>query len=129
MKKVINLKEMLIIFMVVAIVAISTNVFATSSDLVLGDTNTTVIPGNEYENALTIPDDENQIGNNTTNNTTTNNIVNNKVTNNTVKKYNTSNTTDLPQTGIEDYNVGILLIICVISAMYAYKKVNDYKNV
>ena len=39
------------------------------------------------------------------------------------------NETEIPQTGIEDYNVGILLIICVASAIFAYKKINDYKNV
>ena len=41
----------------------------------------------------------------------------------------TNNSSELPQTGIEDYNIGILLIICTISAIYAYNKVKQYKNI
>ena len=52
---------------------------------------------------------------------------------NNAKTYNTNSNTNnksgLPQTGIEDYNIGILLIIGVGSAIFAYKKIQDYKNV
>ena len=114
MKKLINLKEIMIILISVMLIAFATNVFAVDPNLVLGD-NTTIITGNEYGNAQQ-PDVDNT-------NTNSN-------TNNTVKKYNTNNSKeDLPQTGIEDYNIGILLIICVASAIFAYKKVNDYKNI
>ena len=131
MKKVINLKEIMIILIsVTVIMMLATNVFATG---LIIDSNTTTIDNKEYENAQIV-----QTDNNTANNTT-NNIVNNSVnnnvnksnnsTNNTVKKYNTNNTSDLPQTGIEDYNIGILLIICVASTIFAYKKVSDYRNI
>ena len=123
MKKIINLKEIMIILLSVILVAFTTNVFAVD---VLGENNTSPINPGEYKNAQTVPTDNNAVNNsnNTANiNTSTNNSTNN------VKTYNTNNKTDLPQTGIEDYNIGILLIICVASAIFAYKKVNDYKNI
>lgn len=131
MKKVINLREIMIILIsVILITFLATTVNATG--LVLGDGDTTTITGNEYDNAQTVPEDNttNNVTNNTTNNTS-NNTTNNKVNNSTnnTKVYNTNNKTDLPQTGIEDYNIGILLIICVASAIYAYKKVGDYRNI
>lgn len=126
MKKLINLKEIMIILLSVTLIAISTTVFAVDPNIVLGD-NTSTITGNEYDKAQTVPTDNNTT--NTTNNTTNNiNTSTNNSTNN-VKTYNTNNTSDLPQTGIEDYNIGILLIICVASAIFAYRKINDYKNI
>lgn len=119
MKSLINVKSLLIILISLTLIVVSTSVFA--SDLVLGN-GTTTLTGNEYENAQT-PD----VDNNTKGNISTNNKVNNTVNN--ARTYNTNNKTDLPQTGIEDYNVGILLIICVVSAIFAYKKINDYKNI
>jgi len=35
----------------------------------------------------------------------------------------------LPQTGIEDSGTGILLIVCAASAIFAYRKVKEYKNI
>lgn len=136
MKKVINVKEIMVIIISLILIAVSTEAFALSSVLDDDTNNATVVPKNEYDNANIIP--ENNIENNTTNNTvnnttdnvvnnTTNNTVNNKVNN--TKVYNTNNTTDLPQTGIEDYNIGILLIICVASAIFAYRKITDYRSI
>lgn len=122
MKKIINLKEIMIILISVVLITLSTTVLAT--DLVLGN-NTSTITGNEYDNAQTPTVDNNA----TTNNAVTNNTVGNNTTNNTTRTYNTNNSSDLPQTGIEDYNIGILLVICVASAIFAYKKVSDYKNI
>ena len=118
MKSLINVKELLIILISLTLIVVSTSVFA--SDLVLGN-GTTTLTGNEYENAQT-PDVDNNTKGNISSNNTTNNV-------NNARTYNTNNKTDLPQTGIEDYNIGILLIIYVISAIFAYKKINDYKNV
>lgn len=75
------------------------------------------------------------------NNTTSNNTSGNKTTNNTVapnsiktttNKTNSSsyNNTNLPKTGAEDYTaVYIILGVCAISAIYAYKKVKQYKGI
>lgn len=121
MKKIISLKEIMIILISVLVVTFLASTSASALDL-----GNTIISGNEYENAQDVPKDNNIVED--TSNNTTNNIVNN-TTNNSVKTYNTNNTTNLPQTGIEDYNIGILLIICIASAIFAYKKVNDYRNI
>ena len=128
MKRVKNVKEIMIILIsVVLITILSTSVFAT--DLVLGDNQATTLTGNEYDNAQTVPTDNTATDNII--NTTDTNVANTDNTANTVKTYNTTNTSedDLPQTGIEDYNIGILLIIFIASAIFAYKKINDYKNI
>ena len=114
MKKVISFKEMMIMLVSVVLITVSTSVYATG--IVLGDNGTTVSP-NEYENAQQVPQD-----NNTTNNTSNN-------TANRANNVNNNNSSSLPQTGIQDYNIGIIMVICVASAIFAYKKINDYKNV
>ena len=101
MKKVISL-----ILISMMLIVLSTNVFATG---VLDDDNTTTITGNEYENAQ-----KNDVLNTTTN----------KTSNNTQ-----TNETTLPQTGVENFGLGILLIVCAGSAIFAYKKVSDYKGI
>ena len=137
MKKVISIKEMMIILIsVVLITVLTTNVFALNIENVIsGEDNLTAITGNEYDNAQNVENAIEDTNDNTNTNTNTNNNTNNNTntsknntTNNSVKKYNT-NSKDLPQTGIEDYNVGILLIICIASAIFAYKKVSDYRNI
>ena len=80
-------------------------------------------------------------GNNTTNNSniqtitgnnSTNNTTSNKTTNNTVLTTNNTsnyNNTSLPKTGIEDSVPGAILVVVLgISAVYAYKKIRDYKS-
>lgn len=80
--------------------------------------------------------------NNTTNNTTnnaTNNTTNNTAKNNSLNtgavtgnKNNTStyNNSSLPKTGVEDsIPTMLLLVVFGISAVYAYKKIRDYKNI
>lgn len=68
-------------------------------------------------------------GNNTTNNfTNTNNSTNNSTNrvNNTVNNA-TRNTTTMPNTGV-DYSILFIVAVCGVSAIYAYKKISDYKN-
>lgn len=80
------------------------------------------------------------VANTSANTANTTNIINNTVTNtaNTVAniagttaniaKTNTSATTNtLPQTGVTDgYVVAVLVVVCGISAIYAYRKIRDY---
>ena len=69
----------------------------------------------------------NSVSNNTTNNTT-NNTANNLVlkTNNT-RNY---NNTSLPKTGVADTMPAVILVVVLgISAVYAYKKMQEYKNI
>lgn len=88
---------------------------------------------------LPIKDITNSIGNNTTGNNTTgnntigNNVTGNNTTNNTVLTTNNTsnyNNTSLPKTGIEDSMPTVILIVVLgISAVYAYKKMQDYQNI
>ena len=52
------------------------------------------------------------------------NTVTNTTTNTNTNK---NNTTAMPNTGV-DYSVVFIIAICGISAIYAYKKISDYKN-
>ena len=64
---------------------------------------------------------------NTQNDTATNvpNVVMNTTTNTNVNT--NTNTETLPKTGVTDgYVVAILVTVCAISAIYAYKKIRDY---
>lgn len=40
-----------------------------------------------------------------------------------------NNDTTLPQTGVENYGSGILLVVFASSAIFAYKKVSDYRGI
>ena len=76
----------------------------------------------------------NNISSNTAlNNTTRNNTVNNTIKNNSVLTTNNTssyNNTSLPKTGIEDHILAtILLVVFGVSAVYAYKKIQDYRNI
>ena len=129
----ISTKELIIcIIAIVALVLVLTiNVFATTPSLndLLSDANAT----NEFN---TIPEDNNTTGNNTANNTTNNtanntanNVSNNATTNNNVAKNNTNrNNTTIPEAGL-DQSIVFMIAIFGISAIYAYKKIRDYKNV
>ena len=88
----------------------------TSSNNTSGNSNT----GNTNSNT-----------NNSLNNTNTNTNKNTNSNNTNSSKYNNTNkNTDLPKTGIEDsIPVALLVVVFGISAVYAYKKINDYKNI
>ena len=68
-------------------------------------------------------DDDLFLSVNSTGNTATNNT-----TNNTSKTNNNVNT--LAKTGLSDTNgiVALIVVVCGVSAIYSYKKVNDYKK-
>lgn len=73
----------------------------------------------------------NTTGNNSTANNTARNTTNNN-TNNVMRTNNTSNynNSSLPKTGIEDSIPGVILVVVFgISAVYAYKKIQDYRNI
>ena len=74
----------------------------------------------------------NTTSNTALNNTTRNNTVNNTTNNAVLTTNNTSsyNNTSLPKTGIEDHiPATILLVVFGVSAVYAYKKIQDYRNI
>ena len=71
--------------------------------------------------------------NTTTEEPTTNTAVNNTTTGNLIVQPNTNkeastSENDLPKTGVtEDVTVMFFIIVCTIVAIYAYKKIRDYK--
>lgn len=70
--------------------------------------------------------------NTTTNNSTltTNNSVNTTNTSNNVTNRSVTNTETLAKTGLSDSKgmISLIVVICGISAIYSYKKINDYKK-
>lgn len=122
---------LLVSLMVVVLgVAISLPVKATDSgtlpldNLLAGlnstDSNTTT---NTTDTNITNTNTTNTTGTNTTN---TNGTVIQPTTN---RISNTTSGNDLPQTGVtEDITVMFFIIVCVIVAIYAYKKIRDYKS-
>lgn len=76
--------------------------------------------------------DTNNTNNTTNTNVTTNNTENTApilTTNNVENNSNTANTT-LPQTGIaEDTALFVFIAVCIVSAIYAFIKVRNYKNI
>lgn len=111
MKKIVNSKMILIVMMTLVLISfVSTFVYASDTNglNLITDPNATPTTNNITTNTNT----------NTTNNITTNTNTNTSSYNNT--------TTKLPQTGIEDYSLGLIIVICAVSAIYAYKKIRDY---
>ena len=71
-------------------------------------------------------------GNEASLNNTTNNTVNNATKSTVLTTNNTSsyNNTSLPKTGAGDVVPGVILAVVLgISAVYAYNKINYYKNI
>ena len=103
----------------ILVLALTTNVFATD------DLNALTGGANNNTAFQQIGEGKNNNVNNSTPSGTTNNVVNNSV-NNSVNKTN-QNVTAYPDTGV-DYSVVAIIAVCGISAVYAYKKIRDYKN-
>ena len=78
--------------------------------------------GNEIGNGSDLNTQQENIVENTANKqvqNTTNNQVNNVVNNKT-------NNTTLPKTGTSENVLIALMVICIVSSVYAYKKVKEY---
>lgn len=107
-----NLKKIFLLLVVTVLLGASV-VFATNDDtIVITDSNTinTVNTTNTTDTPNTITT-INTVGN-TTGNTSTYNVTQN-----------------LPQTGANDYAMILIIAIFAVSAVYAYKKIRDYKNI
>ena len=124
MKKTNLVKVVSILLVSLMVILFSTNVFAANNDDFKElDGNVALLTNNATEN---------KSGKNTNANKNENNA--NANTNNANKNNNTNNSriynnTDLPKTGVESsIPVVVLVAIFGISAVYAYKKIDDYKN-
>lgn len=106
-----NVKKIVICMLAVALVvlAITTNVFAINDLIDLSENNT---------------NNENSVENIEIKNNTSNSLNN---SNNIAKNNNstTSNASEHAEAGV-DYSIVFIIVICGISAIYAYKKIRDY---
>lgn len=116
MKKTKIVSIVLIVMIVIAMLFTAKNVFA-ADDLgyLLG--NNAASSGGSSKPANSTP------SNNSLNNTTNNLVL---TTNNT----STYNNSSLPKTGVADsMPVAVLVVVLGISGVYAYKKMQEYKNI
>ena len=112
MKKTNLIKVVTIILISIMVILFSTSVFAADNDditiLTLNNTNKTNTNTNTNKT------------NTNTNKTNTNNTNNSSVYNNT----------DLPKTGVESSIPVVALVVAFgVSAVYAYRKISDYRNI
>ena len=124
MKKSVVMKIFLVVL--VSLMLIITTSYVQAVDNTTGYQDLTNLTGN------------NTTGNNTANNNSTNNTARNNsntlntgaVANNNRNNTSTYNNTSLPKTGVEDsIPTMLLLVVFGISAVYAYKKIKEYKNI
>lgn len=88
----------------------------------------TVVLATDNTNTILIQDtDTNTI--NTANSVNTVNTVNSINIVNTAGNTSNYTNTNLPQTGANDYAMVLIIGIFAVSAVYAYKKINEYKNI
>ena len=141
MKKEKILKLMVVLTIGTILVAMTSNVFAADSssgiDFFEDQTNqlNTTTNTNTNTNANTNSNTTNTATNNTTNTTNTIDTTNTSTNVNTTNTENTTTNannynTNLPTAGApENTMVGIALTVLAIVAIFAYKKVNQYKNI
>ncbi len=127
MKKSIILKSFLVILMCAMLTFAITPVYAATDEGfedILGD-NTSTNTGNTNSGNT----NSNTANTNTNSaNTNSSNVQNLNALRNATKGVNTTNS--LPNTGIEDSLPTVLLVVVfAISAVYAYKKIKDYRNI
>ena len=121
MKKTNLIKVVTIILISIMVILFSTSVFAADNDditiLTLNNTNKTNT--NTNTNKTNTNTNTNKTNTNT-NKTNTNNTNNSSVYNNT----------DLPKTGVESSIPVVALVVAFgVSAVYAYRKISDYRNI
>ncbi len=113
-------KMVLVVMIILIMILVAGQVFA-ETDL------TPSLMGGSSSGGVNVLDISNTPKNNTVNNATNNTINNTVLTTNNTSNY---NNTSLPKTGIEDSVPGAILVVVLgISAVYAYKKMQDYKNI
>lgn len=122
MKKEKILKVLVVLVLGVALISMSTNVFAVLSD---ADGLT------DYYDDKTNSLNSNTNTNTNTENTNTNLNTNTNTNTNTNLNTNANNyNTNLPKAGAkENTMLGVTVTILAITAVYTYKKVKEYKNI
>ena len=142
MKNLKNVKKLLILIMTIGLIVMFSNlVYAADEDpfVSLTVTNSTEnTAGNTESNTsnslftnINTTNTNTNVTNTNTNTSGTLTTINtaNNTANNTTNR-SVSNTETLAKTGLTDSNgiVALIVIICAVSAIYSYKKINDYKR-
>ena len=121
------LKKLIVIMLSVVLVLVCSNTVLAVDDDPFVSINTT---NTNDTGGLTSTDNTNNTNNtNSTNNTNTAPLTSN-TTNNTNSTRNASNINTLANTGLSNTNgiIALIVVVCGVSAIYSYKKVNDYKK-
>ena len=122
------LKTIIVLIIGVVLFAMTSNVFAADTGLDFFDDTTNQLDKNTNTNATntntnTINTNTNATNTNATNTNTTNTPA---TTSTNTSNYNTS----LPKAGApENTMIGVVATLLVVVSIYAYKKVNQYKNI
>ena len=128
MKKERMLKTIVVLIIGTVLFAMTTNVFAADVDFFEDTTNQLNTVNTNTDNTK----------NTATHNTATNTNINTVNTTNTTSKVNTTTTTantnnyntNLPKAGApENTMVGVAITVLAVVAVFAYKKINQYKNI
>lgn len=145
MKNIKMLKKLVIIMLsFVFILVCANNVFAADDDLftdanfanINGSTTNNTTDGgntaasqNSSTNSATNNTNTSSLGTNNTSNTGNTNSNRSNTTNSNVNR-SVSNTNSLANTGLVNSGgiIALIVVVCGISAIYSYKKVNDYKK-
>ncbi len=133
MKKSVVMKIFLVIL--VSLMLIVTTNFVQAVDNTTGYQDLTNLTGNNSSgnnntsNTNSANSNNNTSGNNTARNNS-NTLNTGAVTNTNKNNTSTYNNSSLPKTGVEDsIPTMLLLVVFGISAVYAYKKIKEYKNI
>lgn len=126
MKKEKILKIIVVLILGVTLLAMSTRVFAA-----VGDSDGLMDLYDDTTNQLNTTNTNNTNTNTNTNLLNTNTLNTNTNTNITNTTLNTNNyNTNLPKAGAaENKMLGVAFTVLAITAVYAYKKVKEYKNI
>ena len=130
MKKTNLIKGLSILLISVMVILFNANVFA-ADNTGFNDLTSTLGSGNSNSNSNSNSNANNANVNNANrnvNNANTNN--NNKNSNSNTNGSSIYNNTNLPKTGVESsIPVAMLVVVFGISAVYAYKKIKEYRNI
>ena len=126
------LKLMVVLTIGIVLVAMTSNVFAADSNSTVDFFEDTTNQLNTNTNTNTSTNTNTNTNTNANTATNTNNVNTNAttdVTENTVANTNNYNT-NLPKAGLkENTMMGIAITVLAVVAIFAYKKINQYKNI
>lgn len=128
MRKTNLIKGISIVLISVMVIAFSSSVFAADNNT--GFTDITSTLSNSSNNNSGNGNTNSNIANNNTNSNTNRNTNTNTNSNRNANNSSIYNNTNLPKTGVESsVPVAALVVIFGVSAVYAYRKIREYKDI